>query len=346
MNIINADSRGKTEWNGFIQKNYPPIGAFMQTWEWGEFQKNLGRPVARHYVIHADATIAAFALVRYSLPLGFSYGYAPRGPTFAKGANEEHITRAMETIRLWALIHPSRSIFIRLEPPLASLPAALTKQRGFFMPPYYIQPRHNLATPLDKPESGMLADLHPSTRSNLARAERRGVTIAHAEKFTKENYAHFSAMMKDTIRRNSGTNAYPSPAYFSAFLKTIPPAVIPHNPNALSLDIINGYQHGELAATHIVLYFGDTATYLYGAAYTKHLSSKVTTCLHWQSALEAKRRGLHYYDLGGVDAARWPSLTAFKRQFRGKEFSYAGNIDIPIKPMSYALYNLIKKRRM
>jgi lipid II:glycine glycyltransferase (peptidoglycan interpeptide bridge formation enzyme) len=60
---------------------------------------------------------------------------------------------------------------------------------------------------------------------------------------------------------------------------------------------------------------------------------------------EANKMGLGYYDLGGIDSARWPTLTDFKKQFRGKEFSYIGNIDIPIRPMLYRLYNVLRRKR-
>ena len=106
-----------------------------------------------------------------------------------------------------------------------------------------------------------------------------------------------------------------------------------------------GYQNGEPAGTHFVLFFGKTATYLYGASFSKHLNSKVTTYLHWVAIQEAKRRGMNYYDLGGIDAKRWPKLTEFKRQFRGTEFAYIGNVDIPIRPSLYRAYDLMRKQK-
>ena len=50
-----------------------------------------------------------------------------------------------------------------------------------------------------------------------------------------------------------------------------------------------------------------------------------------------------YYDLGGIDEDKWPSLTTFKRQFKGEEFSYLGNIDILLKPVVYFIYNLVRR---
>ena len=61
--------------------------------------------------------------------------------------------------------------------------------------------------------------------------------------------------------------------------------------------------------------------------------------------IEAKRRGCRYYDLGGIDQQKWPSLTAYKRQFRGKELSYVGNVTLPFRKLLYHAYISLWKIR-
>lgn len=332
MDIENADKRGKEVWNGFVFRHYPPVGGFMQSWEWGQFQEKLGRSVERYFVIDGSEPIAAFTLIKHALPFGMRYGYAARGPVVAD-SHQDKFAQVCEAIRTWALKEMPDLIFLRLEPPIEEAPAGLAA-RDFKVPSYYVQPRYNLTIPLEQTEDEVLMSMHPSTRSNVRRSEKRGVTVDIRTNILKDEYEHFKEMMKDTIQRNSGTNAYPSDAYFDALFAVLS--------GTDALGTFYGYQNGEPAATHFVLFFGNTATYLYGAAYTKHLSSKVTTYLHWSAMKEAKRRGMKYYDLGGIDDKRWPKLTEFKRQFRGKEFTYMGNIDIPLKPFAYRLYNLMR----
>ena len=133
--------------------------------------------------------------------------------------------------------------------------------------------------------------------------------------------------MHDTILRNSGKNAYPGDVYFRYFLKTVP------------YTAYFGYHEGELASAHFVLFVGKTATYIYGASHTSHLNSKVDTYLHWTAMKDARKKHCEYYDLGGIDPKRWPSLTTYKRQYHGKEFEYLGNIDIPFRPFHYRIYS-------
>lgn len=346
MEIQRVTRENRKTWNRFIQQHYPPVGAFMQTWEWGVFQEKLGREVERYFVVDDTAPIAAFMLVRHPLPLHFSYGYMPRGPVIAT-----HAARGNGPLEIFEFVHNwikrenlPGMVFVRMEPPLESLKSDLLS-RGFTIPSYYIQPRYNHTILLDGSEDDILKSFHPSTRSNIRRAENRGVTVELKNDAAEAGWNTFFSMAEATMRRNSGKNVYPQRPYFNALTATVPSITKGHDPAQLSLGTFCAYEYGRPAATNFVLFFGDTATYLYGAANSNALRSKAATYLHWAAMQEARKRGLKYYDLGGIDEARWPTLTNFKRQFRGKEFSYMGNIDIPVRPILYRLYNLARRIR-
>lgn len=343
MEINDAAAQDKKNWNQFVSRHYPPIGAFMQTWEWGNFQENLGRKIGRYFLTDKNELAAAFTLVQHKLPFGLSYAYIPRGPIISSHIQKEEgrLLEILKSTRKWALESRPDFVFMRLEPPLSFLTSKLNRH-DFSIPSYYVQPRYNHAIFLDRTEEEILKSFHPSTRSNIRRAEKRGVTINLKSSLTEVDHQQFMSMAKETIRRNSGKNAYPNLSYFRAMAQAIPLVTETHNPENLSLGVFYGYQHGQPAAIHFVLFFGETATYLYGASYSDHLNSKVTTYLHWSAMREARRRNCLYYDLGGIDDKRWPTLTNFKRQFRGKEFNYLGNIDIPLRPFLYKVYNWSK----
>ena len=99
MEILPATSMNAKDWNHFVENNYPPVGAFMQTFEWGTFQKDLGRKISRQVVMDGKKILAIFTLVEFKLRLGLSYGYIPRGPVIAKGSSVEKTSALFETIR-------------------------------------------------------------------------------------------------------------------------------------------------------------------------------------------------------------------------------------------------------
>ncbi len=351
MGIFAVPSTDRKDWNGFIKNNYPPVGAFMQTWEWGEFQERLGRKVERYFVAEnpKGGRLAAFTVIEYPLPLGLKYGYAARGPVLEKGAAKDakKVGAIFSLIKDWVRREKPGLVFLRLEPPIELLDESLESYlaaNDFVFPNYYVQPRLNHVIPLSSDEE-MIGRFHPSTRSNINRAVKRGATVSMKTDLNQQEYLEFSKMMEETIGRNDGKNVYPDANYFRAFLEAMPRLGQDGDSGKLSLGIFYGYQNGEPAAANIVLFFGETATYLYGAANTKSLNSKITTYLHWEAMRESARRGYKYYDIGGVDPDLWPSLTVFKRQFRGDEMSYIGNVDVPIKKMAYLAYNGLKEWR-
>lgn len=337
-----SSSSSKTEWNNFVIENSPPIGNFMQTWEWGSFKEACGEKIQRFIITDDSRTLAIFTLIEHKIIFGCSYGYVPRGPLFAKAVqlDEKRILEILNEIKNWVKKSFPQLLFVRLEPSIISLEK--DSKKGFFFPSYYIQPRYNHAVSVNRSEEELIKSFHPSVRSNIHRAEKRGVTVELKDHLKAECYNEFIFLGQDTIKRNSGKNVYPGENYFSSLFKSVPSVLNELNQNNLSIGAFYGYQHGDLAAIHFVLFFGKTATYLYGASSTTHLSSKVTTYLHWSAMREAGKRGMEYYDLGGIDEKLWPSLTSFKRQFRGKEFSYIGNIDIPQKLLFYRFYEIIQ----
>jgi len=344
--IAPAEETMRRSWNLFVAKNHPPIGAFLESWEWGMFQKTLDWDTERYVVSENGRMVAVFGVMQYGLPFGFSHGYSPRGPVIAKEDADEESRHfeVLQAIQKWARKHPAAMIFLRLEPSLPSI-SKDSEQYGFRTPSYYIQPRYNTAVNLLPQEEKILARFHPSTRSNINRAVRRGVVVEMKQKMADSDYQIFFAMIKSTVKRNGGKNVYPDEHYLRTFLETMPilNERSVYDPATPSLGIFWGLQDGETAAAHIVVFFGETATYLFGASFAERLSSKAETLLHWSAMREAKRHGMRYYDLGGIDERIWPSLTAFKRQFGGEEFHYIGDIDIPLHPIWYRIYNFSKK---
>lgn len=344
LKIKSAEDKDKKEWNNFVIKNYPPVGAFMVSWEWAEFQKNLGRKTERHLITANDNLVGVFTLVYCNLPLGQSYGYAPRGPAIDLSFfnTEEKINELLKKIGGWVKKNIPQLIFLRLEPPLLQKITNYDYDSAIKFPNYYIQPRYNLAVNLEKNEEKILGEFHPSNRANVRKAEKKNVSVEVKENLTQAEWDEFFKIAKETSNRNNGKNIFPGRTYFETMQKTAP--FVKNTPkNELSLCFFYGKYEDKTAAINLVLFFGDTATYLFGASATASLPSKITTYLHWCGMKESKKIGYKYYDLGGIDKKLWGSLTIFKRRFKGEEFEYIGNADIIIKPVFYKIYNIIRK---
>lgn len=341
IKIVSVQDKDQQNWDDFVIKNYPPVGAFMASWEWGNFQRALDRKVERYLITIEKKIVGVFTLVYCHLPLGMYYGYVPRGPVISDFFDtEEKIRDLFKTIEQWVKKYLTNFVFVRLEPPISK--KAGIKGKSFVFPDYYIQPRRNLAINLNQTEKEILANFHPSTRANVKKAERKGVTVEIKKDISPDDFDHFFGMARDTVARNNGKNIYPNRLYFETLVKTLP-SIGAKKSDKLSFCFFYGYRENKPAAMNLILFFGDTATYLFGVAYTEQLPSKVTTYLHWYAMEESKKMGFKYYDLGGIDEKLWPSLTIFKRRFGGEEPEYIGNVDVVTRPLAYRMYNFFRK---
>lgn len=338
MTIRDAAESDKHNWNEFVSAHFPSVGAFFQSWEWGEFQKALGHSIRRIVLTGNDGAWQGAALaVRYNLAFGFSYCYLPRGPVLPRQIwNDDRMAEAaLKLIRTALEEDGARCVFIRMEPAVEN-PLPVLTQKPFVLPRFYTQPRFNAVVGLQKSAENIMAGFSASTRNNIRKAERKGVRVEVKNALNEDEWAKFRKMQAETSGR-AGKNIYPTEKYFRELVKILPFA------------IFAAYHNGALSGIHIVIFFSRTATYLFGASYTEKLAVKISPYLHWVSMREAGKRGFAFYDLGGTDKCLWPTLTFFKQQFGGDTITYMGNADVVIRPALYRayriFYTMLRERR-
>jgi lipid II:glycine glycyltransferase (peptidoglycan interpeptide bridge formation enzyme) len=153
-------------------------GQFLQSNEWAEFQKSLGRKV---WIINDTLVI------KMSLVGRFNFLYSPKGPT-------EITNEVIAEIKKIAAAE--RAVFWRVEP-------ATTPQKNFIKTKN-IQPATTQVLDLSKSEEILLSEMHPKTRYNIRLAERKGVTIANDELRTaNDNSDIFYNLLKETAERQN-----------------------------------------------------------------------------------------------------------------------------------------------
>ena len=118
--------------------------SFLQSKQWADFQKSLGRKVW---------FLDNLLVIKYNLPFDKSYLYSPRCGLF----NLEKIKE---------IAKKENSIFFKIEP--------LGKVKGF-RKSHDLQPRKTLI--LDLVKEDLLEKMHSKTRYNIKLAEKKGVVI-------------------------------------------------------------------------------------------------------------------------------------------------------------------------
>ena len=105
----------------------------------------------------------------------------------------------------------------------------------------------------------------------------------------------------------------------------------------------------EIIAAGLVFDDKDTRYNLQGAQSDQGRKLHGTGILTIQLILDAKAKGLKYFDFWGIapegapSSHPWAGFTNFKKTFDGRIVKHAGTYDIVLKPFRYKIYQLLRK---
>lgn len=316
----------RIHWNRWVASH--PHAQFLQSWEWGEFQKSLGREIVR--IAKSDAAILTDCAFAFHLPLwrGASYLYCPRGPL-------AHVDWCLEELKQAT----SEFLFIRYEPPPVSEPLQAQGIKTLS-----IQPEIEWVLDLSQGYDQIQKALHQKTRYNIRLANKKGVqvrTVDNREQLKREDIMTFFTLLSETARVH-GFRLHPE-GYYRSFIEFF-------LPNDKSTDVNTPFIHLSFAeyntrsiSSIMIMYFGDTALYVHGGSARSYREHRGSYLLHDHAIKDASMRGYRYYNFGGIapdGSPRHPlsGVTRFKRGFGGEPQRYPGTYDYPLQKIPYMLY--------
>ena len=334
-----------TDWDSFVLAHG---GNFLQSWGWGEFQKALGRQVARISLEKNDegasSTVQLLAIT-HELRFGVRYVSIPRGPIFSG----EPDATALRTVVLDVMAR-EHAQFAKLEFPFlhdTQKDFVATLVRTGFLRGSHREPVDTTIVNLAENESALLACMHPKTRYNIHVAERHGVTVREVVCKDDEQIAgeveKFWDILSETANRDN-FSTHPQ-QYYETMMQ-----VFGVTEKGLRVRLVFAELDGEVLAGGVFAEYGDTLTYLHGASRSDHREYMAPYALHWRVMLSAKSRGCTKYDLWGVAPADqpthpWAGISRFKHGFGGTRAQYEGAWELPRSRFWHTVYTLAKKAR-
>ncbi|MBU4315105.1 aminoacyltransferase, partial [Patescibacteria group bacterium] len=228
----------RKEWNNLVKEHAPNFGSFLSSWEWGEFQRSIGRVVERVYVDDSQGVTLAQA-IKMPLPLGKHYWYTPKGPIGS--ANIDH---RIEVLRK----ELGNGMFLRMEP---------VEETGLLHVPD-VQPSATTALDLTAGQEAVFENLKPKTRYNIRLAERKGVIpkIVNMQRF-----ADFERLLDQTTARDR-FSSYPH-TYYQTLLETM-------RGDGAQAYLAVGFYKDRVICANIMIDFAGVRTYLHGASSNLH----------------------------------------------------------------------------
>ena len=314
---------------------------FLQSEEWQRFQEAAGRQVLRI----EEGSLSGMGVV-HTLPLVGKYLYFPRGPIFRIKNQELGIKQEIQ--KLTEKAKTEKVGWMRIEPQDEEELQIWKETFGgkIARAPHDMQPREVFRVGITSSLGDLLAGMKSKTRYNIRLAEKRGVKVFETREGKYQEA--FLDLISATASRKEIT---PHPkSYHKLFFTSLPPEMC-------RLFVVE-YKDKVLAA-NLVIFFGDTATYLHGGSSSEHRDAMAPYLLQWEQMKCAKREGYQYYDFGGIKTQAtdspstssgqasnaWEGITRFKRGFSvtTEPFLFPGTYDMVLDSNRYFLYTLLQR---
>lgn len=319
-------------WNQFLIHEK---GSFLQSWEWGEFQKSLGKKIWRLQFQNSEL-LGQVLVIKENLPLHLSFLYVPFGPTILTSLSLRKRKEVLQFLfdQMRRIGEKERLAFVRIEPltildwGFAQVKKSLKRH----------QPQQSLILNLQGSLEEIFKNFSVRSRYNIRLAKRKNLKILRLTDQTSTESPYFSSfaelITKTAQRKNF--HAYPKKYYLKLLSQSLSQKWGELFLAEYQKKIIGGY---------LVIFFNQQATCLHGAVDYRYRALKPSHLLQWEQIKAAKDKGYTSYDFWGIDEKQWPGVTFFKKSFGGETIIYPPSLEIPFNRPLYAFYSQYQKLR-
>jgi len=334
------DIKDRSQWENFI--NNIEEKTFLQSFNWGEFQKSLGNKIWRLGVFR-QGTLGAVSLVIKIKAKRGTFLFLPHGPLISSTFPKDEILKALlEFLKHLAI--KERASFIRISPLItkSSNNNQIFQKLGFRRAPLHIHPEVTWQLNVSKSEEEILMGMRKTTRYLIRQGlKNKDLEIIKTDDLQKiknfyylyketARYHHFVPFSLDYIRKE-----------FSIFQKD----------NQILLFLAQ-YRR-EIIGGAIIVYWQGRGFYHHGAFLRKYPKIPAAYAIQWEAIKELKKRGGILYNFWGIadtgskiqfQKHPWYGLTLFKQGFGGYRREYLKTQDF-ILSSKYWLNFLVEKMR-
>ncbi|MFC1630226.1 lipid II:glycine glycyltransferase FemX [Patescibacteria group bacterium] len=310
---------------------------FLDSWNWGEFQKAIGNKVLRLGIYIENELLGAALILKITARRG-TFLFCPHGPAVSKDniQNSKEILEAL-TKELKKTAKKEKAAFVRISPVFNENKESIFKNLGYRRSPIHMHPELTWQLDISLPEEKLLQNMRKTTRYLIRQVEKNPeVNIRQSDKL--EDVEKFNELYQKTVNRHHFT------PFSIEYLKNEVSSFLPDN-----ISVFLGEYKKELVASSIIIFWQGTAYYHQGASSQKYPKIPVSYLLQWEAIKEAKKRGCRTYNFWGITDSQskkhpWAGLTLFKKGFGGYQKKYVKTQDLPLS-FGYWINFLIEKAR-
>jgi lipid II:glycine glycyltransferase (peptidoglycan interpeptide bridge formation enzyme) len=318
----------------------------LQSGFWGEFKEKQGwTPHAFRYDWQGQSFKLLVLVKRLFgvLPMA----YVPFGPELGIVEDDGEHLRELGEALLTEL--PLGTLFLRFDMTgCRTAESSLPRDGGLKKAPADIQPPDTVILDIDRPESEILANMHKKWRYNINLSGKKGVRIVQA---SSDMLYRWYEIYRATGERDK-IALHPESYYQRLFDLVKDKAILGgvEGKDFPDLRLYLAYHEEELLAGIITSFYGNRATYLYGASSNSKRNLMPAYLLQWEAIKAAREAGCSEYDFFGIPPTDDPEhpmhgLYRFKTNFGGDIVHYWGCWDRVYGKLFYQIYRLAEQGR-
>lgn len=329
MQLKYIDASRKKEWEDLVKAN--SSSGFMQSFFWTNLKQLLGWETFKIGIFEKNKLVGGAIITKFSHFKDFNFLSIAEGPVlpYEKKEAEEMFHQLIGEIdKISNLTGGKLTSHLSIEPKLTKVPKYFSRFQKSKMDQ---QPIKTLIIDLTLSQEELLKQMKPKGRYNIKIAQKHKLQVFQANLY--DGLRDFLKLYKQFVKRDKFEGKDDS--YFESLAY-----VLPKRNESEFFFVKKGK---EILASALIVYYGDTATFLYGAMTEKHKETMASYLLHWEIIKNAKERGLKRYDFYSLSPTEdishpWYGFSIFKRKFGGKEENYIGGYDFVYNQKLYKEY--------
>jgi len=317
----------KKVWEEFNLKN--DIQSFLQSWSWGEVNKNTGNAIFRCGIYTKSKLVGICLLIEQRAKRGFHY-IIPVGPVIDFN-DKELVNYTLNFIKDFAT--GKGAWFVRLRPGIydSSDKYELFASFGFKPAPMFLHGENTLILDIEKSNELLLAGMRKNTRHAIRKSLKEGFTFSISKNLS--DLKMLMDLQEETAKRHKFVKF--NDKIFSEEMKAF-----------LADDQILFCickKGKEVLAVALIVFYKKTAFYHYSGSTNASRKTNASYFLQWNIIQEAKERGLKYYDFWGIAPTdnpkhRFAGVTTFKMGFGGTKVNWVHALDLPISSFYWVTF--------
>ena len=341
---------------------------FLNSWNWGEFQKKMREKIWRLGVYDGEQLIGTALVIKVSARRG-SFLLVPHGPAVKNqparigyaegvaggparigyaegvaGGNDNVKSKILKILiqKLKEIAKQEKCSFIRMSPIWVRNEenTKVFQDLGFRRAPIQTHPEASWKLDISLSEKELLTNMRKTTRYLIKQAQKnQDIEIFQTQKL--EDLDIFSELHKKVSKTQR---------FIPFSLKYLKNEFLAFNTDN-QVSMFFGKYKGEVVAVCFIVFWSGIGFYHHAALLPKYRKIPIAYLLQWEAIKEAKKRGCVLYDFWGyVDNPKhpWYGPTLFKMGFGGYADKYVKTQDLVLSPkywFNYIIETIRRKKR-